>query len=187
MDDSDKECQEHARQLCKEALQEGVFNAQELQSFTTQLSPESRVFLKDILQDYIPFLPSETPTVLPSEPLPERRESIGIPQVIQIEIDETDLFLPSDVLPSLEPLPSTHFDVDFSLVGVLEPIQILLKLLQQLQDDSLFSDLFEEELRDGLKAFHQIVTLFDNVCIVVWVNCRKMRNLSLFYQVLIMC
>ena len=72
-------------------------------------------------------------------------------------------------------------------MGVLEPIQILLKLLQQLQDDSLFSDLFEEELRDGLKAFHQIVTLFDNVCIVVRVNCRKMRNLSLFYQALTMC
>ena len=186
MDDSDKECQEHARQLCKEALQESVFNAQELQSFTTQLSPESRAFLKDITQDYVPFHISETPTALPSELLPERRESIGVPQVIQIEIDETDLFLPSDVLPSLEPLPPTHLDVDFNLVGVLEPIQILLKLLQQLQDDSLFSDLFEEELRDGLKAFHQIVTLFDNVHSIMCIHFRKMRNLSLFYPILIM-
>lgn len=201
MDDSDKECQQHARQLCKEALQEGAFSAKDLQTLSNSMSPASRDYVREITRGEDRFLSSPllTSTSMavstvspisasmgvshgiqssrtagmdglggeslaePSVSFSNPSDSIGIPPMFPVEIDEGDLFLPMDSVSSVSPLQSLRFEGDSSLFSVVEPLLTLLRLLEQFESDSILSDLFDEELRDSLKAFHQLVVLFDPV------------------------
>ena len=201
MDDRDKECAQHARQLCKEALQEGAFSSKDLQTLSSSMSPASRDYVREITRGEdrflsSPVLSSTSPPVStvspipggmgvsrgilgsrtavmdgmgseslgePASSLPNPPNSNGIPPMFPIEIEESDLFLSSASVSSLSPLPSLRFEGDSSLFSVVEPILTLLRLLEQFENDSILSDWFDEELRDVLKAFHQLVLLFDPV------------------------
>ena len=58
MDDRDKECVQHARQLCKEALQEGAFSSKDLQTLSSSMSPASRDYVREITRGEDRFLSS---------------------------------------------------------------------------------------------------------------------------------
>lgn len=216
MDDSDKECAQHARQLCKEALQEGAFSAKDLQTLSSSMSPASRDYVKEITRGEdrflsSPLISSASPPVStvspisggmgvsrglrgsrtagmdemgsksmaePASSLSNPPNSNGIPPVFPLEVDESDLFLPSDSVASLSPLQSIHFDGDPSLFSVVEPILTLLRLLEQFENDSILSDWFDEELRDVLKAFHQLVLLFDAVDSPLFLEFQKNPEFS---------
>lgn len=112
--DSDIECRTHARQLCKESLQEKVFSLEELKEQINYLSGSHRDFLMSLLYEEMDGVENEQLVQQPQEEQSTEAEVSGeklddshvmeTTLMDRLEVTDDSLLFSSSYLSSLSPL-----------------------------------------------------------------------------------
>ena len=103
LDDDDIECRTHARQLCKEGLQENAYSLTELKEYLREARSSSRDFLMNLLYEEMGEIESIQTAPVADEPVELHEEEFVQPKTTPSLLDYLDIQI-DDVFSPLQPL-----------------------------------------------------------------------------------
>lgn len=176
LEDDDIECRTHARQLCKEGLQEHAYSLTELKAHLNEVSSSSRDFLMNLLYEEMGEMESTQSAPIVEEPM----EEISQPETIPSLLDYVDIQL-DDVFSPLQPLRERIRFIPSSVAHELYPAPTILgqaiKQLQQfdsilrlMHTSSSFVLFYSEERDQTMQSLHTIASWIQDVLLIL--NCK---------------
>lgn len=188
--DGDIECRTHARQLCKESLQEKVFSIEELKEQINYLSGSHRDFLMTLLYEEMDGVEDERP--VQQQPPEEQTTEDGVlaeklveshingsSLIDRLALTDDGLLFSSSYLSSLTPLQeglyqSLHHslepslcDSSSSLYQSLSDLRSFDTVLQLVHSSESLSLYYEYERKNAIQSLHTVAQWIQDVMSVI--------------------